>query len=110
MPMRLEDYPADWKAIAAFIREANGYVCQECDRQCTKPGEPYSGGRDVLTVAHFDQDYTGAQIFVAALCAGCHLRHDARQRQLLRFRQEWRRKYRAGQMQMELQMKLLENQ
>lgn len=107
MPIRNPElYPENWREISHFIRDANLWQCQECGRQCTKPGEPYSGGTWVLTIAHFDQDYTGAHIFVAALCAGCHLRHDARQRRLLRFRQEWRRRYRAGQMQMQLQMKM----
>lgn len=76
-----ENYPSDWKAVAAFIRQANEYVCQECGRHCQKPGEPYRGGRNVLTVAHVDNDYHSAEIFVAALCSGCHLRHDAALRQ-----------------------------
>ena len=91
-------YPADWKQIAAFIKETNGYVCQECGRQCTRPGQPYTGARDVLTVAHYDHDYTGAEIFLSALCGPCHLRHDAPHSWVLRRRQDRYRQALAGQL------------
>lgn len=93
-----ENYPADWGEIAAFIKAANHYECQECGRQCTKPGEPYAGGQWVLTVAHYEHDYMGPEIFVAALCAGCHLRHDAKASWLLRQRLARYRQARAGQL------------
>lgn len=70
-------YPDDWPAISFFIREANNFTCQECGRQCRRPGEFWLGWDYELTVAHWDQDYDSEEIFVVAWCMRCHFRHDA---------------------------------
>src|SRR5262245_39238773 len=101
MPIKYrENYPDDWPEIAASIREANDYICQMCDQQCTQPGEPYDRRR-ILTVAHVDHDYDGPEIFVAAICVLCHFRLDKGLGQRFRRRNEHWRRLRAGQMPME---------
>lgn len=70
-------YPADWLAIARMVKEANGWVCQSCGRECQRPGEPWRGNQYLLTVAHYDQVYDSPAVFVVALCSTCHLAHDA---------------------------------
>lgn len=34
-------YPKNWDAIAAQIKEQAGWICQQCDRPCRKPGESW---------------------------------------------------------------------
>lgn len=70
-------YPVDWNEISFLIREGNDWTCQECGRQCRRPGEPLESKKNELTVAHYEHDYTSRVIFLAAMCTGCHLRHDA---------------------------------
>lgn len=99
MPMRMIDlYPHDWAAIAYAVKEANGWRCQECDKQCSRPGEFYTGAVNVLTVAHADTDYTTEAVTVWALCAPCHLRYDAQFSHMFRRRYERERQRLAGQM------------
>jgi hypothetical protein len=100
MPIKhLENYPVDWLAIALAVKEANSWRCSACDKQCTRPGEPYSGTRNVLTVAHLDPDsYDKDVAQVAALCAVCHLRMDAPFGALFRRRHHERRQREAGQL------------
>lgn len=83
-------YPTDWEGIAFFIKDACGWVCQNpaCNKQCRKPGERHKSHRYTLTVAHLypdDHAPDAPVVFVAALCAPCHLKEDAirraRQRQ-----------------------------
>ena len=70
-------YPIDWPAIARLVKEANGYVCQACNKQCRRPGELYLGPHYELTLAHLDHGYEAAATTVAALCVPCHFRYDA---------------------------------
>ncbi len=41
MPMIRALYPKDWEKIAAKVKEQAGYRCQQCDRPCRKPREPW---------------------------------------------------------------------
>lgn len=78
MPMQRERYPANWKAIATALKEATGWVCQECGKQCRKPGEAFDTHKRTATVAHLNhrpEDCRPANLRV--LCAPCHLRYDA---------------------------------
>lgn len=106
MPMERDRYPADWDAIALRVKEAASWRCQDCDRPCRKPGESLSEfieriqgtshpdldwinqtavsticehpTRFVLTTAHLNQDPAdNSPSNLKALCAPCHLRHDA---------------------------------
>lgn len=70
-------YPDDWQKITAYIKESVGYICQQCGKQCRRPGEMYLGWEYEMHIAHYDQDYDSPSIFVVAYCAVCHFRHDA---------------------------------
>lgn len=96
--MRHDYYPVDWPAIARAVKEANGWRCQACGKQCRRPGELNLGWEYTLTVAHLTQDYDADAVTVAALCLPCHLRYDARHSWIARLRRlRWRR-VRAGQL------------
>lgn len=78
MPMVKELYPKNWKEIAKGIKEAAGWKCQKCGKQCRRPGEPFDTHRNTLTVAHLNhrpEDMRPENL--KALCAPCHLRYDA---------------------------------
>lgn len=84
MPMRPELYPPDWRAIALAVKESNLWTCAACGVVCRKPGDAPGGNAPILTVAHIDHDYFSAEIYVAALCASCHLAHDREDNRLNR--------------------------
>ena len=68
----------DWKRIATEIKEAAGWKCQKCGKQCRRPGEPFDTHKRTLTVAHLN--HTPEDIRpenLQAMCAPCHLRYDA---------------------------------
>lgn len=88
-------YPVDWVSLARDIKEANGYVCQACHRQCRRPGEFWLGWEYELTLAHYDREYDDDAVFVVPLCVRCHLLHDCRH--------SWRaRRRNAGQLTLSL--------
>lgn len=73
-------YPPDWKRIALAVKEGAGWRCQECGRQCRRPGEPFDTHRRTLTVAHLDHVPEHCEPGnLRAMCAPCHLRYDAAQ-------------------------------
>lgn len=79
MPMDKKRYPSDWKEIALSIKEAAGWKCQKCGKQCRRPGEPFDTHRNTLTVAHLNhtpEDVRPENLM--AMCAPCHLRYDAK--------------------------------
>ncbi len=79
MPMQRERYPKDWERIAFEIKEAAGWKCEQCGKQCRKPGEPFDTHKRTLTVAHMDHTPENMERGnLKALCAPCHLRYDAR--------------------------------
>lgn len=98
MPMVSDLYPADWKEIALFVKEGADWQCQECDLQCRRPGEPFDTHRRTMSVAHYDSDYTSAEIYVVALCSACHNRLDGPFRLANRRRKLRLKRQRAGQM------------
>lgn len=78
MPMERERYPEDWVSIALRKKEAAGWKCERCGRQCRKPREPFDTHRNTLTVAHLNhmpEDVSPENL--CAMCAPCHLRYDA---------------------------------
>lgn len=83
MPMEKGRYPADWKQIALEVKEAAGWRCQQCGKQCRKPGEGLetpgrSGHQYTLTVHHKNHRPEDCSVEnLIALCAPCHLRADA---------------------------------
>lgn len=78
MPMEKHRYPANWREIATAVKDAAGWKCQQCGKQCRKPGEPFDTHRRTLTVAHLNhtpEDCRPENLM--AMCAPCHLRYDA---------------------------------
>jgi len=77
MPMNHEDYPPDWKAIALSIKEASGWKCEKCSRQCRFPGEKFDTHQRTLTVAHINHVPMDCRPEnLVALCPKCHLAYD----------------------------------
>lgn len=79
MPMRKELYPKNWKEIAFQIKEKANWKCNQCGKQCRKPGEPFDTHKRTLTVSHLNhipQDIREENL--KAMCAPCHLRYDAK--------------------------------
>lgn len=78
MPMERWRYPPDWERIAREVKDAAGWRCESCGKQCRKPGEPFDTHRRTLTVAHLDHDPANcSRGNLMAMCAPCHLRYDA---------------------------------
>lgn len=81
MPVDWSKYPTDWKQLATSVKEATGWRCQVCGKQCYRPGEAVQDTRQVLTVAHVnhvESDCDPANLVAA--CSVCHLRYDAERR------------------------------
>lgn len=77
MPMEKHRYPANWKEIATAVKDAAGWKCEECGKQCRKPGEPLDTHRRTLTVHHIDHVPENCDPSnLIALCAPCHLKTD----------------------------------
>lgn len=78
-PMQRHLYPPNWEEIATAVKEAAGWRCQTCGRQCRRPGEPFDSHRRTLTVAHWpDPDPMNcSRDNLLALCPACHNRLDA---------------------------------
>jgi hypothetical protein len=98
MPMKKENYPSDWPAICAFIKEANHWTCQCCGRKCRRPGEKFDSQQRTLTLAHLPHFYRAPVAFVACVCAPCHLQIDAAYHARRRARSRRKRQMRAGQL------------
>lgn len=79
MPMDKKRYPKNWREIALGVKEAAGWKCEECGKQCRKPGEPFDTHKRTLTVHHKDHVPENCDPSnLIALCAPCHLRADAK--------------------------------
>jgi len=78
-PMDRTLYPADWAAIAYAVKNAAGWRCQRCGKQCRRPGDPFDCQQNTLTVAHLDDPDPMCVDpgNLMAMCAPCHLRYDA---------------------------------
>ena len=77
MPMNHADYPPDWISIATAVKDAAGWRCEKCGRQCRFPGEKFDTHVRTLTVAHINHvtmDCRGENL--VALCPKCHLAYD----------------------------------
>jgi hypothetical protein len=85
MPVDWSKYPANWKEIAASVKEACDWKCEGCGRQCRRPEEPFDTHVRTLTVAHLNHTESDCRPEnLAALCSGCHLRYDAPRKRLQR--------------------------
>lgn len=69
----MNDYPADWPAIAKAVKDEAGWCCVRCGHA----HEPPTGY--TLTVHHLDGDKANCAWWnLAALCQRCHLRIQGR--------------------------------
>jgi hypothetical protein len=88
MPMRRDAYPENWKQLALAVKEAVGWVCQDCGMQCRRPGEPFDTHKRTMSVHHLgapkDDGSEGDMhdkmdvrpVNLLALCSACHLARD----------------------------------
>jgi len=114
MPMDRTRYPDDWDAIALRIKDAADWRCQDCGRQCRRPGEPFDTHRRTMSVHHVgaprDDGSAGdphdkfdvRPCNLLALCAACHLRRDLPIHMLHAAETRRRRKVAAGQLELEV--------
>ena len=78
MPMNRALYPPDWDEMARAVKDEADWKCEECGKQCRRPGEPFDTHRCTLTVAHLNHGPADCwPENLKALCAPCHLRYDA---------------------------------
>ena len=101
-------YPNNWEAIALDVKEQANWTCQECGKQCWRPGEmtteQIKADRSTwalftLTVAHLNHIPSDCRPEnLKALCSACHLRYDASQMPLKRHL----KKERMGQLALDL--------
>lgn len=79
MPMDRRLYPDDWEEIALAVKNESDWKCEECGKQCRRPGEPFDTHKRTLTVSHQNHDPSDCRREnLKALCAPCHLRYDAK--------------------------------
>jgi hypothetical protein len=80
MPIDYSEYHPKWRLISKLIRFTRaGNKCEWCGAANRQP-HPVTGSMVTLTVAHIDHDKTNNRFTnLAALCNGCHLRHDIKQ-------------------------------
>lgn len=81
MPVDWSKYPDDWKEIARSVKEAAGWKCEPCGKQCYFPDEKVEDTRKVLTVAHVNHDESDCRPEnLVAACSVCHLQYDNERR------------------------------
>ena len=69
--------PEDWEQIAREVKDAADWRCQECGKQCWRPGEQHLDRSATLTVARLNHDPTDCRPEnLRALCASCHLKRN----------------------------------
>ena len=85
MPMKKHLYPDNWNQIATQIKTDADWHCEDCGKQCYRPGEQHKDTRKTLTVAHINHtpmDCDRGNLM--ALCSVCHLKYDAPMKRLRR--------------------------
>ena len=86
MPVDWSKYPPNWKTeIAPSIKEAAGWKCEKCGKQCRFPDEPLDTHKRTLTVAHINHvEMDCRPENLVALCPKCHLQYDGYRKALQR--------------------------
>ena len=82
MPMDRTKYPDNWDDLAFAIKDAAGWKCEACGKQCYRPGEKHKDTRKTATVAHIVPVEFGGNDPNNLLCACsvCHLKYDNERR------------------------------
>lgn len=100
MPMSIKDYPLDWPAISARVRQRNGGRCEWCNAANGQP-HPVTGSRVVLTVAHVGptkhDKMDCRDEALKSLCQRCHLAEDRQDHMLKASETRRRKRVQAGQ-------------
>ena len=79
MPIDAKRYPKNWQEIALSVKEAAGWRCECCGKQCYRPGEPKNLSRsewsaDILQVHHRNHlPEKNSSDNLLAVCPACHL-------------------------------------
>ena len=74
MPMDRSKYPPNWDEIATAVKDACGWKCEGCRKQCRRPGEKFDTHKRTLTVAHINHVESDCRPEnLAGLCAPCHV-------------------------------------
>lgn len=103
MPYDKSRYPPDWDAIALAVKNAAGWICEDCGKQCRRPGEPFDTHRRTMSVHHRDHNPPNVdRSNLVALCSGCHLRLDAPYHATNAAITRRRKRVNAGQMEIDL--------
>lgn len=98
-------YPPDWDAIALAVKVAADWRCQDCGRQCRRPGEPFDTHRRTMSVHHLDHHPPNVELSnLIALCARCHLIRDAPHHAQNAARTRRAKRIASGQLPMELEV------
>lgn len=81
MPMDRSKYPENWNEIALRVKEDADWRCQECGKQCYRPGQKHLNRQYTLTVAHLDHKPMNCDPSnLKAMCSVCHLKYDNQHR------------------------------
>ncbi len=80
MPIDSKRYPKNWNSLALAVKEAAGWRCQCCGKQCYRPGErPERLTRSEWTVHTLSVHHRNHQPEdnrlenLLAVCPACHL-------------------------------------
>lgn len=74
-------YPLQWNVTSFIVRESAKWKCEFCEKECRRPGEPFYSHKYTLTTAHIDHDPENPNARLLALCAPCHRKYDAKNRE-----------------------------
>jgi len=103
LPMNKALYPRKWNQIATRVKNEANWTCENCGRECYRPGEPCPDRAYVLTVHHLDGNPSNChRSNLVAVCPACHNAMDAPMRTRHRAQTRRARQEDAGQMRMEL--------
>jgi 5-methylcytosine-specific restriction endonuclease McrA len=94
-------YPENWDAIATAIKIAADWRCQDCGKQCRRPGEPFDTHKRTMSVMHLDHNPMNcAPENLRPACAKCHLAHDLKHHMLNAARTRRAKRIASGQMEL----------
>lgn len=101
MAFNPRDYPDDWQAIRAAVRQRSGNRCEgchlhpDCRAENGKP-HPITGSKVVLTVAHLNHRKKDGRLEVLRhLCPRCHLAIDRPHHLRVQAENRLKRRYQA---------------